>query len=80
MSSGVCAIDGLRAVCPGGSRHRAQGAGWLRANVGGGRGVAVSALRISRKPYATPGDQTLRLVSKVIQMMLRGEIPEDIRP
>ena len=46
-------------------------------------GAGPSGLRPSQLQEAlrhSSGDQTLRLVSEVIQLMLRGEIPEDIRP
>ena len=46
-------------------------------------GAGPSGLRPSHLQEAlrhSSSDQTLRLVSEVIQLMLRGEIPEDIRP
>ena len=45
-------------------------------------GAGPSGLRPSHLQEAlrhSSGDQTLRLISEVIQLMLRGEIPEDIR-
>ena len=42
-----------------------------------GQGLAVSVLQEALRHAS--GDWTLRLVSEVVQMMLRGEIPEDVR-
>ena len=46
-------------------------------------GARPSGLRPSHLQEAlrhSSGDRTLRLISEVVQLMLRGEIPEDIRP
>ena len=45
-------------------------------------GAGPSGLRPSHLQEAlrhSSGDQTLRLISEVVQLMLRGEVPEDIR-
>ena len=64
-----------------GPRHSSEGLGKFSLQRRE-RGLAVSVCRIFKEPCAMllVTNQNLRLISEVILLMLRGGIPEDIRP
>ena len=77
-------IEKLRPVCPGAVPdvdsdlvRRAL------ATFASTSGAGPSGLRPSHLQNAlrfSSGDQTLRLLSEVVLLMMRGEIPDDVRP